>query len=58
MANYCNFKSPIILKESIVNDPITVKVSAIPKGDGTDNKKQATLDVLLLTKNMVLSTQC
>ncbi len=45
MANYCNFKSLIVLKENIVNDPITIKVSAIPKGDGTDNKKPETLEV-------------
>ncbi len=45
MANNHNFKPLIILKENIVNNPITVKVSAIPKGDDTDNKKSATLEV-------------
>ncbi len=45
IANYQNFKSPIVLKENIVNNPITVKVSAVPKGDGTTDKKPAMLEV-------------
>ncbi len=41
MANYHNFKSQIILEESpLMNNPIIVKVSALPKGEGTDKKGQ------------------
>ncbi len=47
MINYCNVKSPIVLKENIVSNAITVKVSVIPKGDGTNNKKPATLEVFV-----------
>ena len=46
MAKYCNFKSPIVFEESpLMNNPIIVKVSAVPKGDGTDVKRPASLDV-------------
>ncbi len=45
MANYCNCKSPIVLKENILNNPITIKVSPVLKGYGTNNKKPATLEV-------------
>ncbi len=46
MVNYCNFKSLIVLKEiPLVNNPITIKVSAIPKGGGINAKKLASLEV-------------
>ncbi len=42
MTNYCNFKSLIVLEESpLMNNPIIVKVSAVPKGDDTDIKKNS-----------------
>ncbi len=44
MANYHNC-TPIILKENIVTNPITIKVSAISKGGSTTNQKPATLEV-------------
>ncbi len=46
MANYCNFKLLIVLKESpLTNNHITVKVSSISKGEGTDEKNQISLEV-------------
>ncbi len=46
MANYNIFKSLIVLKETpLVNNPITMKVSAILKGEGTNSKMPASLEV-------------
>ncbi len=59
IANYHNFKSAINCSQrKIVSNTITVKVSAVPKGDDTDNKKTAALDVFADDENMVLSTLC
>ncbi len=53
MANYCNFKSHIVFEEyPLMNNPIIVKVSAVPKGDGTDIKKQLTILVMMKAKKL------
>ncbi len=60
--NYCHFKSPNILKESpLVNNPITIKVSAAPKGeetDATDAKTPPSLEVFADDENMESNTWC
>ncbi len=54
MVNYCDFKSAIVLKEiPLVKDDKTVKVSAIPKGNGTNAKKQLVKNSILMTKHGV-----
>ncbi len=59
MANYCNFWSTIILKESsIVKDAKTVKVFAVSKDTSTSAKKTTSLEVYPDDKNTELNTQC
>ncbi len=46
MANYQNFKSPIVLEEDPqVKEPTITKVSVVPKSTGTDTPKPVSLQI-------------